>query len=110
MRELTLRVEDPQICINGCTFSLLLDDLELYTRAQAVFETYAQFAQTPKTPAQVLAAGAEVTAMLEQALGVGAVCAISGGKPVSLPLALEWLGEIAREAADHYADLAPDEE
>ena len=32
--------------------------------------------------------------------------AISGGAPVSLPLALEWLGALAREAAEQYAALA----
>ena len=106
MRELTLRVENPKIKINGRVFALLLSDLELYARAQALFERYARFADTPRTAEEVLAAAAEAMALLEEALGAGAAGVIADGRPVSLALAVEWLGALAQEAAEHYADLA----
>jgi len=104
MRELTMRVERPQIKINGQLFDLHLTDIELYTRAQAVLEGLEQFHDAPRTPEEVLSALREVTGLLEASLGEGATRAISNGAPVSLPLAIEWLGTLAGEAAAHYVD------
>lgn len=105
MRELTLRVEDPRIEINGQSFSLLMSDMELYAQAQALLARCAALGDGPPDPARVLAAAGEAAALLDRALGEGAVRRISGGKPVSLPLALEWLGALAGEAAEHYTEL-----
>lgn len=104
MRELTLRVEHPQIRINGRAFGLRLSDMELYTRAQALFKRLEHLADTPCTGEELLSALREVTALLNETLGDGATLAISEGGPVSLPLAVEWLGALAEEAAAHYAD------
>lgn len=106
MRELTLRVETPTICINGNPYPLLLSDLELYTRAQALLAQCAGLEGGERAPQAVLAAAQAAAALLDEALGAGATRAISGGAPVSLSLALEWLGALAREAAEHYAALA----
>ena len=47
-----------------------------------------------------------VTGLIDEALGEGAVLRISGGRPVNLPLAVEWLAALAGEAAEHCADAA----
>jgi hypothetical protein len=106
MRELTLRVEDPNIRINGHVFTLRLTDLELFTRVQALYERYERIAAEERDAETVLAAAGEAAALLEEALGSGAVGVIAGGRPVSLALAVEWLGALAKEAAEHYAELA----
>ena len=106
MRELTLRVEDPQLSINGQVYALQLTDVELFTRAQAVLDACARLGNAPADTAQLLAAAHGAVAVLDAALGEGAALRISGGRPVSLPLALEWLATLAREAAEHCADEA----
>ena len=106
MRELTLRVESPTIRINGQVYNLQLSDMELYTRAQALFERCERLAAGPRSTEAVLAASRDAVALLDDALGRGAAQAIGGGAPVSLALALDWLGALAREAAEHYAELA----
>lgn len=106
MRELQLRVESPKIRINGRVFDLRLSDLEIYEKTGALFGRFERFAAGPHTAAEILAAAGEAAALLEAILGEGAAAAIGGGQPVSLRLMVEWLGEIAREAADHYADAA----
>ena len=103
MREVTLRVEDPSIRINGQVFTLRLNDLTLYTRVQALLEKCAGLAAGATTTETVLAVAGEANAILNDALGDGAVNAISGGRPVSLPLMLEWLSLLAQEAAGYYA-------
>lgn len=110
MRELELRVERPQIRINGHVFDLQLSDMEIYIRAQALLERYAHFADSPRTTGEALAAAQELTGFLEELLGPGALRIISDGKPVSLRLTAEWLGAIAREAAGHYADAVMEED
>ena len=110
MRALQLRVVNPQIEINGIPFSLKLDDLALYTRAQEELTALSQFGDEPQTPQTVLAALHRVTALLEETLGEGAVRAIAGDCPVSLPLAIEWLGLLAQEAAEHAMDTALQED
>jgi hypothetical protein len=110
MRELQLRVENPELTINGHVFALGLSDLELFMRAQALFQRYEHFADAPRAPGEVLAAAGDVSALLEAALGQGAIGIISGGKPVSLSLAIKWLGSVAREAAEHYAETALEED
>ncbi len=106
MRELTLRVENPSIRINGHAFVLRLTDLELFTRVRALYERYERFAAEEHGAEAVLAVAGEATALLEEALGSGAAGVIADGKPVSLALTVEWLGALAREAAEHYAELA----
>jgi hypothetical protein len=111
VRELLLRVETPQININGHRFDLRLSDLELFTRAQALFERYERFTDTPHPPREVLEAAREVAALLEEALGEGALMKISDGRPVSLALAMEWLAALAQEAANNcLAEALNDEE
>ena len=53
MRELTLRVENPRIKINGAVFALCLSDAELYLRAQTLFAGFAARADAPLTGAEV---------------------------------------------------------
>ncbi len=106
MRQLTLRVEDMDIAINGQPFALRMSDAALFTRAQAVLDSCATLADAPVTAARVLDAARQVTGLIEEALGEGAVGRISGGRPVSLPLAVEWLAALAGEAAEHCADAA----
>ncbi|MDD3212307.1 MAG: hypothetical protein PHY64_01465 [Eubacteriales bacterium] len=110
MRELHLRAEHPKIRLNGRVFSLLLSDLDLYLRARALFAEYERIAREPKVEEALLAAAQQTTALLETALGPDAVPYLSGGHPVGLPLAMEWLGELAREAAEHYTELALSDE
>ena len=110
MRALQLRVENPQIEINGIPFALKLDDLELYTRAQEELTRLTQFGEEPQTPQTMLAALRRVTALLAETLGTGAVRAIAGECPVSLPLAIEWLSLLAQEAAEHAMDIALQED
>ncbi len=110
MRTLQLRVETPEICINGHMFALQLTDLELYSRAQALLECLTQLDKQPRTAEELLAATGDVAALLEAALGAGAMGIIGDGKPVNLPLAIEWLGALAQEAAQHYTDIALDDE
>ncbi|MCE5343841.1 MAG: hypothetical protein LLF96_09735 [Eubacteriales bacterium] len=110
MREIMLRVECPKIKINGQVFDLLLSDLDIYTRAQALFARCEHIADAPRATAEILSAAGEATTLLEAALGGGAIAAISGSRPVSLTLALEWLGMLAREAAEHYADATQNDE
>jgi hypothetical protein len=116
MREVTLRVEDPSIRINGQVFTLRLNDLTLYTRVQALLEKCAGLAAGATTAETALAVAGEANAILNDALGDGAGNSISGGRPVSLSLMLEWLSLLAQEAAGHYArealreDDAPGEE
>lgn len=105
MRQLTLRVEDPRIEINGQGFALLMSDMELYASAQALLDRCTALGEGAPDPARVLEAAHEAAALLDAALGEGALRRISGGRPVSLPLALEWLGALAREAAEHYTEL-----
>ena len=116
MREVTLRVEDPSIRINGQVYTLRLNDLTLYTRVRTLLEKCAGLAAGATTAEAALAVAGEANAILTDALGEGAVSAISGGRPVSLSLMLEWLSLLAQEAAGHYArealreDGAPGEE
>jgi len=116
MRELTLRVEDPSIRINGQVFTLRLNDLTLYTRVRTLLEKCAGLAADATTAETALAVADEANAILNDALGDGAVNSISEGRPVSLSLMLEWLSLLAQEAAGHYArealreDGAPGEE
>jgi len=109
MRELTLRVEDPELNINGVCYALRLSDIDLYTQADALLQRCAALPQTSDS-ADVLAAARDVAALLEAALGEGAIARISGGNPVNLPLAIEWLGALAGEAAAHYTALALQED
>ena len=104
MRQLTLRVEDAGITINGERFALRMTDVELFMRAQAVLDTCTALADTSAGAAHVMDAARAVTGLIEEALGEGAVARISGGRPVSLPLAVEWLAALARDAAEHCAD------
>ena len=104
MRQLTLRVEDAGITINGERLTLRMTDVELFTRAQAVLDTCAALADAPATAARVMDAARAVTGLIDEALGEGAALRISGGRPVSLPLAVEWLAALARDAAEHCAD------
>lgn len=106
MREVTLRVEDPAIRINGQVYALRMNDLTLYTRVQALMEQCAGLAAGAVTADTALTVFSEANAILTDALGDGAVSAISGGRPVSLPLMLEWLSLLAQEAAGHYAQEA----
>jgi len=106
MREIALRVEEPTVSINGQAFALRLSDVELFTRAQDVLDACARLGDVPVDAARVLAAARDVTGLLEEALGTGAAARISGGRPVSLPLAIEWLAALAQEAAAHCADEA----
>lgn len=101
MRSLTLRVESPQITINGRPFTLRMSDTELYTRACELFDACERFGGERGEPARALALLNDAVKLIEATLGEGAVAEISEGKPVSLTLALEWLGELAREAAEH---------
>ena len=103
MREVTLRVEDPAIRINGQVYALRINDLTLYTRVQALMEQCAGLAAGAVTADTALAVFGEANAIFTDALGDGAVSAISGGRPVSLPLMLEWLSLLAQEAAGYYA-------
>ena len=104
MRQLTLRVEDAGLTINGERFTLRMTDVELFTRAQAVLDRCAALADEPVTPARVLDAARLVTGLIDEALGEGATMRVSEGRPVSLPLAVEWLAALAQEAAEHCAD------
>jgi hypothetical protein len=104
MRELQLRVESPRVVINGQPFDLLLDDVEIFTRAQALFAECESFFLIPRTAQEALAATRGAIGLLEAILGVGAARAISASKPVSLTLTLEWLSVIARDCADHYVE------
>lgn len=106
MREVTLRVENPAIRINGQVYALRMNDLVLYTRVQALMEHCAGLAAGAVTTDMALAVFSEANAIFTDALGDGAVSAISGGRPVSLPLMLEWLSLLAQEAAGHYAQEA----
>jgi len=101
MREITLRVEEPRIRINGEEYPLRLSDMALHSRASALLAACAAFGTNPPEAETVLQTAQEAAALLEEALGEGAIKRISGGRPVSLPLAIEWLGELAREAAEH---------
>ena len=102
MRELTLRVECPQITVNGHTFDLRMNDVELYTNIHALFTRLSVAGAEAAAPEDALLAIREAVALLEAALGEGAAARIGGGKPVSLPLVLEWLGALAAEAAEHF--------
>ena len=104
MRALTLRVERPQITINGQAYNLRLSDMEIYTRTQALLERFARLADTPLTADTALAATREAVQLFEEILGAGTAKQISEGSPISLTLAVEWLGTIATEAAAHYVD------
>ena len=102
MRELALRVESPRITVNGSTFDLQLSDVELYTKIHHLFTRLTVAEHETSSPEHVLAATREAVALVEAALGEGATARIAGGKPVCLPLALEWLGAMAAEAAEHF--------
>lgn len=102
MRELTLRVESPRITVNGIAFDMLLSDVELYMQIHNLFTRLSVAGGETASPESVLAATREAVALVEAALGEGAVRRIAGEKPVSLPLALEWLGAMAAETAEHY--------
>ena len=105
MRELTLPVERPVLRINGEPFELRMNDLELYLRVDGFLRKLAAVPPESRTATQVMEELAEALALLEEMLGENAAARISGGHPVRLPLALEWLAHIAREAAEHYAEL-----
>ena len=110
MRELTLREETPQITINGKKIHMRLSDVELYLRAQALFAKWAERTQMPLTAEEIGESARETFGLLDQALGAEAARQVSGGKPVSLALAMEWLGLLAEECAAHYTELALEEE
>ena len=104
MQDITLRVEEPRIRINGEEYPMRLTDVALCVRAGAVLEACAAFGDVPPSPEAVLRTAQDAAAVLEDALGAGAVMRISGGRPVSLPLAVEWLGTLAHAAAEGCAD------
>ena len=104
MRALTLRVEHPQITINGQAYDLRLSDMEIYTRAQALLERFTHLDNTPPTPDTALTATRETIRLIEEILGSGAALQISEGHPIRFSLAVEWLSTIAAEAAAHYVD------
>jgi len=110
VRTLTLRVEKPQITINGQVYDLRLSDMELYTRAQTLFERFARLAETPMTAEAALSATREAVQLVDEALGAGAAKQISDGHPIRFPLAVEWLSLLAAEAAAHYVDTVLEEE
>ena len=100
MRELQLRLEEPEIQINGRAFALQLSDLELFTRVTQLFERMKALEAGEHTPAEILALAREASALLDAALGENAAPKISGGRPVSLPLLTEWLATLAQNAAE----------
>ncbi|NLI21753.1 MAG: hypothetical protein GX418_09425 [Clostridiales bacterium] len=110
MRELTLRVDCPRLSINGEPYDLRLTELELYTRAQALFARCARFGETAAQAGELLAAARDAAGLLDETLGEGAAARISGGRPVSLTLALEWLGVLAEEAAVRFASRAAEDD
>ena len=112
MRELTLEVPKPQMRINGTVFDVRMSDLDIYLRSQELFDKWDKAAKSGKSelsPKQMLALLKEFAGFIDELLGDGAVAKISGGVPVSMAMLMDWVGKIAKDAAEHYEALITDE-
>ena len=112
MRTLTLPVPKPQMEINGIVFDMQMNDLDIYLRSQELFDKWDKAVKGGKTdlsPKQVLTLLKEFAGFLDEILGDGAVAKISGGVPVSMAMLRDWVGKIAKDAAEHYDALTTDE-
>ncbi len=104
MRNLTLTpAKAPTLNINGKTFEVQVNDVAIMDMAGEVKEKYSRLSKGKHPPGEVLSAAREVAECIDKILGDGAVAAISQGKPVSVALAMEWLGAISTAAIEEYA-------
>ena len=108
IRQLTLPVESPQIEINGVVFDLQMSDLDIFSRAQELFNKFQKY--NKKTMKEfpldeVVADCKEAAGFLDEMLGAGATYRISGGKPVCFATLLQWVTLVSADAATNYSEL-----
>jgi len=104
MRKLNLNLPEIQeIDINGDIFEIQKSDVDILNKSA---ELQLKYADLKKDDLQAIKAAVnETVALIDEILGEGAAVKISGGKPVNIRLAIEWLtavcGEISR-ISDEY--------
>jgi hypothetical protein len=106
MRKLNLNLpEGLEIDINGDVFGIQKSDVDILNRSA---ELQLKYINLQKDDLQSIKnAVNETIALIDEILGEGAVVKISGGKPVSVRLAVEWLTAICAEvsgANDEYIE------
>ena len=103
MLRLTLPHDDPRIEIDGMVFDLRKSDAEILDDALRLEQKYAGLSEdTP--PGDVLAGVREVTGLIDEILGEGAVRKLSQGKPVSISLSLMWAKMITAAVVRGYLE------
>ena len=96
MRKLILNVPETQeIDINGDIFEIRKSDIDILNKSAELQVKYSDLKKDDVKSIQ--AAVNEIVAFIDDILGEGAAVKISGGKPVNIALAIEWLTAICSE-------------
>ena len=107
MKKLTFDFNTPQIDINGHIFELKVSDMDVLETA---LEASEEFRNINKDDVKaIIAAVRKCEHYIDTMLGEGALCKISGGKPVNLMMAIKIMTEIAHTAAAAYNEKINDE-
>jgi len=103
MRSLVLDVPaGMEIEINGHIFEVLQSDIDILTKSAEFSAKYAELKKGDTS--SILEAVRSIAAYIDEILGEGAVYKISGGKPVGIACAAQWLTAICREIAQEYGE------
>ena len=103
MRKFVLEMpEDWRFEINGHIFDVRKSDADILSKCAEFQGKYAGLAALKENRiAAISEAVNEVAAYIDEVLGAGAVQKISGGKPVSISCAINWLAAIFAEVLQH---------
>jgi hypothetical protein len=110
MSKLSFEISKPRyIEINEQRFEVLMTDLEIMERTQAMYDNYTEISANPVGLGEVITAVKAVTSFVDEILGEGAVSRITGNKPLGAADALRLMALVARNAAEAYSEAARDE-
>jgi len=99
MRKLTLNLpETEKIEINGNIFEIHKSDIDILNKTADLQLKYSDLKKDDFI--SIKAVVNETVAFIDEILGDGATVKISGGKPVSVMLAIEWLSAICSEISN----------
>ena len=99
MRKLILNLPETEaIDINGDIFEIRKSDVDILNKSADLQVKYSDLKKDDLQSIQ--AAVNEIIAFIDEILGNGAAVKISGGKPVSVKLAVEWLTAICAEISN----------
>lgn len=100
MGEITLKIGH-EVKVNGESFPVLLDEVEILEAAQKI---QAEAAQIEQTPAGIRAFALKLTEFIDSCLGQGAVAKIAGGRKIGVVNLLALVSHLTKDIAASYAD------